>query len=125
MELSYNNIVAHFRRMTGMTEADYCHDELIFEARDWIIQRLKKPEITLTMDEAAICEYAAAAAAAYSYACETSVTAERVMSENGTVTRSLPDRTLTARAAELKADALDKLASAGLTDYGGFVFMGV
>lgn len=125
MELSYNNIVAHFRRMTGMTEADYCHDELIFEGRDMIRGRLNKPEASLTLDESAICEYAAAAVAAYSYACERSICMEKIMSENGTTALSLPDRTLTARAAELKADALEKLASTGIANFGGFVFTGV
>ncbi len=113
-----DNIKALFARMTSPQEADKYAD---LAAAAYLKLSALAGDRPLTEDQAAACEYAAAADAAYRYFCESAVREELCMTELGAVRRET-DNTKTAAAAKaLRDSAFAQLA--GITDSDGFVFI--
>ena len=114
-----------FCDITGVSSAETRYDQLILNGETLVLSRLTVAESDIGETGTLCCEFAAAASAAYEYACIAADTERPVMSENGEVRikRSFPE--LVKDMEKLKDSAFGVLSAAGLTERGGFAFLAV
>ena len=123
--LDYENIVSEFLRITGLKQEQFEQESLISSGTAAVMFMLKVSADELTEFQRGLCEYAAAAVAAYRFAAEKCLTERPVMSENGEVSLSPCDIKAVQAAREVRERALRLLCTAGIADYGDFSFEAV
>ena len=120
--MDYDRIQQIFMDITGVDAEHFKYRQMIENGRQLVTSRLKVDVGSLDQVKIGCCEYAAAACAAYEYACADAATERPVMSENGEVVVRRGSAELADAMKKLRASAFDMLAAAGLTNGGGFAF---
>ena len=123
--LDYENMVEQFLRITGLSSEDFQQEALIGSGAAAVMARLTVSSDQLTDFQRGLCEYAAAAVAAYRFVSEKCLRERPVMSENGRVSFSPCDLEAVKAARELKEQAVRLLCTAGIAEYGDFMFTAV
>ncbi|SDA11694.1 hypothetical protein SAMN02910447_00460 [Ruminococcus sp. YE71] len=123
--LDYENIVEQFLRITGLRSAEFAQEALIGSGAASVLSKLTVTAAELSEFQRGLCEYAAAAVAAYKYVTEKCVTERPVMSENGEVKMACGDLEAVKAARELREQAVRMLCVAGIADYGDFMFAAI
>lgn len=120
-----SSIKQMFCDITGVSSTETRYDQLILNGETLVRSQLTADESDIGETGTLCCEFAAAASAAYEYACITADNERPVMSENGEVRvrRSFPE--LVKDMEKLRDSAFGVLAAAGLADSGGFAFLAV
>ncbi len=123
--LDYGNIVDQFLRITGVKAEEFAQEALVGSGAASVMSMLTVSAGELTEFQLKLCEYAAAAVAAYRFVNERCLTSQPVMSENGTVSVRPGDEKAVKAACELRERSLRLLCTAGIADYGDFAFTAV
>ena len=119
-----NTVIQMFCDITGVAPEDFDYGQLVTNGETLVLSRLSVPESDIDATGILCCEFAAAASAAYEYACIKAAEELPVMSENGeaSIRRGFPE--LVTDMKKLRDSAFEVLAAAGLTG-GGFAFVAV
>lgn len=125
MLMDYERIKAEFLRMVGLSADKFRERALIERGTEEIVSRLKKAVSEMSEEEVRLCEYGAAACAAFTYGSEKCMRAVPVMSENGTVNMREGSFEAAKAAFEAKRQAVGVLCRRGLLDSGDFFFTAV
>lgn len=123
--MDYDRIQQIFMDITGIDAEHFRYRQLIENGRQLVTSRLKLPISSLDPVRIGCCEYAAAACAAYEYACADAVSERPVMSENGEVVIKRGSADLADAMKKLRTSAFDLLTAAGIINGGGFAFKAV
>ena len=122
--MDINDVIEMFCKITGVPAEDLPYGQLILNGIKLVRSRLCVPESDIDVTGIRCCEFAAAASAAYEYACIKAAEERPVMSENGRVSISRDFPEFVSNMKKLRDSAFEVLSAARLTG-GGFAFTAV